>query len=282
MSGSISYSLIGTDGSTWPFVSLAECSLSTPLRLHSTPTGLGGAEFKTDDDQNVDQAGVTWRATMFEPNYIGLHILFGPIPPGPAALAKYLAFRDALGDSRQLGEFHVEGPRRTTVQRWRLAPPNLSEPDVDAVQYLGFSEDKGVRLRSDESWWRTAPIELTFSAAQFATAEIDNDSDDDTWPYYELTGPITTPKLGLGTEEITLPNIAAGQTWKIDTDPNFFHITDHLGVDRSFYGGVSLPGRWYVKAPAHTPNIPVKISGTGTTGATSLKVVLPQLFRAAV
>lgn len=283
---SVTYHLVGVDGSGWNFVGAGNVSLASPLRLSKTPTGLGGVPPKHDDDQNVDQAGVTWRASMYDPNIIGLMIRFGPVPAGDAAVAAYLAYRDALGDGRRLGEFHVTGPRRTTFQAWRIAG-ELPELNLDAAYDCGYVDEGAVALRSDESWWRTVPYEMTFTAAQFPTARIDNVADEDAWAYYELTGPINAPKLGLLTEEVTLPNIAAGQTWKISTDPNDFYIRDHLGVDRSFYGGVLLPGRWYVKAPGSASdisntNIPVKISGTGTNANTRLKVVLPQMFRSAV
>lgn len=277
----VTYTLTGVDASTWVFGGLADLSINTPLRLAKEPTGLSGVAPKHDDDQNVDQAGATWRAAMFDPNTIGLVVHFGPVPAGDAALVKYMAFRDALGDGRQLGEFRVNGPRRTTFQKVRLVgdPPPVPK---SALLQAGAALEIPVTLRSDESWWRTAPVEETFTAATAPTATIDNNGDVDAWPYYELTGPITAPALGLDGETVTLPSISAGQTWKIDTDPNHFRITDHTGADRTFWGGVSLPGRWYTRAKAHTLDIPVTITGTGTTGATLLKVVLPQMFRAAL
>lgn len=277
----IAYHLTGVDGSDWDFVGLHQLSAETPLRLAKTPSGLGGVPPKHDDDQNVDQAGVTWRAAMYDPNMIGLAIRFGPVPAGEDALEMYLAFRDALGDGRQVGQFMVSGPRRETFQAWRLAG-QLPEPDLAAVLDCGYVDEGMVALRSDESWWRTIPYEKLFTAAQFSGAKIDNVADEDGWPYYELTGPITSPHLGLMGESVILPTIGSGQTWIIDTDPNHFRITDHLGVDRSFYGGVLLPGRWYVKAPRKTTDIALNITGTGTSGVTKLKVILPQMFRSAV
>lgn len=277
----LDFTFVGVDGSVWPFVGHGAVSLTRPLRLAATPTGLGGPPPEHDDDQNVDQAGVTWRAAMYGPNMIGLKVRFGPVVPGPLALQRFLAYRDAIGDGTQVGEFHVAGPRRRTVQKWRRAG-ELPDPDYKALLNVGLVNEDPIVLRSDESWWRTDPIEKTFAAGDFATASIDNDADENDWPYYEITGPITAPKIGLLGEQVQLPNIAGGQTWKISTDPNEFYIRDHLGVDRTFYGGVALPGRWYVRAPARTRGIPVTITGTGTSGATGVKVVLPQKYRSAV
>lgn len=277
----VTYTFTGVDASVWPIVGAAAATLTNPLRLAEEPTGLAGVEPHHDDDQNVDQAGATWRAAMFEPNIIGLLLHFGPTDPGDAALVRYMAFRDSLGDGRKVGEFRVAGPRRTTFQMVRLVgePPPI--PKSSLLQ-IGAALKIPVQLRSDESWWRTVPYEHEFLAAAFTGATIDNLADEDAWAYYEITGPITNPAIGLAGESVVLPSIAAGQTWKIDTDPNHFRITDHTGADRTFWGGVSLPGRWYVNAPAGTEDIALTITGTGTSGATKVKVILPQMYRSAL
>lgn len=277
----VTYTLRDVAGVDWSFRNVATVSATHPLRLAEPPTGLTGPAPKHDDDQNVDQAGVTWRAAMYDPNVIGLKLRFGPIPKGDTAIGRFMDFVDGLGDGRRVGRFTVAGPRRTTFQEWRLVGDPPAVP-TNMLLHTGTVVDLTVALRSDESWWRTAPVDVDFLAADFPTAEVDNDSDEDVWPYFELTGPITLPTLGVAGEAVSLPTIGSGQTWKIDTDPNHFRITDHLGVDRTFWGGSGLPGRWYVKAPARTAGIPVTITGTGTSGATKLKVVLPQLYRSAI
>lgn len=277
----VAYLLVDVTGAQWSFGGPAQVSLATPLRLAETPTGLGGVEPKHDDDQNVDQAGVTWRATMHDPNMIGLKVRFGPLPPSDETLTRYLQWRDGFGSGPQTGEFRVSGPRRETVQLWRpVGVPAAAKPD-DILTY-GASLEEEWQLRSDESWWRTNPYTRTLTAAQFAGATIANAADEDTWPYYEITGPISGPRIGLFGELIELPSIAAGQKWTIETDPNHFRILDHTGADRSYWGGVSLPGRWYRKAPAGNLAIPLTITGTGTSATTSVKVVLPQLYRSAL
>ncbi|MFE7746876.1 hypothetical protein, partial [Nocardia sp. NPDC057455] len=121
----VSYTYTGVDDTAWPFVGAAAVTLATPLRLAEEPTGLGGVAPRHDDDQNVDQAGATWRASMYDPNVIGLVVHFGPVTPGDGALERFMEWHDALGDGRAVGEFRVDGPRRETFQAVRLVgdPP---------------------------------------------------------------------------------------------------------------------------------------------------------------
>lgn len=286
----ISFSMTGVDGSVWPFVSLRECSLDTPLRLGKTPGGLGGAPGRHDDDQNVDQAGVTWRAKMFEPNVITLKDLrFGPVPRGEDALDRWCAFFDAFGDGRQLGEFHAlslrKGNMRDRFQSWRLLG-ELPEPDHMRVLSTGYVPVGDVQLRSDESWWRQVPVDVSFTPSEFVGASIPNVCDDDVWAYWEIVGPITNPTIGLAGESITiLVTVPAGQSWKINTDPNDFVVRDGANVDRTW-----LRHYWRKKAPRRTAtslnngtsDIPVALGGTSTNADTRIRLVLPQVFRAAL
>lgn len=286
----LSFTLTGVDGSVWPFVGRDECSLATPLRLGKTPGGLSGAPGKHDDDQNVDQAGVTWRSKMFGPNVISLRsVRFGPVARGVDALDRWLQFCDAFGDGRQLGDFHAltlrNGTEQDRFQYWRL----LSElPDPDHMQVIntGFVNVGDIDVRSDESWWREKPVDVSFTPAQFAGATVANLCDDDVWAYWEIVGPITNPTIGLAGESITiLVTVPAGQSWKINTDPNNFSVRDGANVDRSW-----LRHYWRKKSPRRTAtvlnngttDIPLALGGTGTNSNTRIRLVLPQVYRSAL
>ncbi|OOL31853.1 hypothetical protein GQ85_10990 [Rhodococcus rhodochrous] len=264
----VRYELHCANGDRW------ELSQSSgPVKLHTDPEGVEGAEFAFDDQQNVDQPGVTFRARMFDPNYLGLDCKVGPVTPGPAAAELLARWRDSLGHGTALHEFHAIsdwGGDRFQVVRLaaKLPPPPLAHMAAHGV----VLHDK-VRLRSDESWWRKRPAVRTFTADQFAGAVIPSESQDPVWPHFTITGPITTPTLGVAGEAVPLPTIAAGDTWTIETDPNWFALTDSLGADRSWVGR-----RWYTRAPAGRLDVPVTITGTGTTAATEVTVTLPQLF----
>jgi hypothetical protein len=282
--------MVGVDGSEFPFVTIGEESFETPLRLAKDPGGLGGAPGRHDDDQNVDQAGVTWRARMFEPNVLTLPIRFGPLDAGEAALDRYCEYRDAMGDGRQVGEFHVtsvrRGIRRDRFQYWRLPDGALPEANYSAAVNVGFVDEGDVQLRSDESWWRQVPVEKTWTPAQFAGASVPNVCDDDVWPYFEITGPITNPTFGVAGESITiLTTISAGQVWKINTDPNRFQILNAAGVDVSWvraYWRKRAPRRTAASLNNGTSDVPVTLGGSGTSAATRVKIVLPQVFRSAL
>ena len=271
------FTIVGVDEVEWP---IGEIDEPGTLIRTLNPTGLGGAGFSHDDDQNANQAGVSWRDTMYDPNVIGMTIR-SQLMPGDQAVSVEKALRRSLGfqAGRRLGEFWVDsfqaGQPHRRFQVWRLASV-LPSPTYSVTQRLGYFEIRDVALRSDESWWRTDPYVRTLFAADFAGATVDNVSDEDVWPHFALTGPITSPTLGLNGEAVSLPTIGAGQTWTIETDPNWFEIHDHTGADRTWPGR-----RWYKKAPAGTLDIPLTITGTGTTSATKLVVTLPQLYGAA-
>jgi hypothetical protein len=249
-----------------------------PLRLASDPTGIEGAAFGFDDQKNVGQAGVTYRARNDEPNYIGLDIHVGPVPKGPEAQELLQRVWDSFGRGKQIHTFHsITDYKGDLTQLVRLAEATaLPTSMLTQIRDTGYARIQK-KLRSDETWFRKKPVEKSFTAAQFAGATIVSESVEPVWPYFELTGPITTPTLGVAGEAVPLPTIGAGQTWIINTDPDFFSIRDHLDVDRSW-----VLRYWHTQAPAAEPgssvDVPVTITGTGTSSATKLKVILPQLF----
>ncbi|WP_037141793.1 hypothetical protein [Rhodococcoides fascians] len=276
----VEYELTGVDGSRWPFGRLGDPT--TKLRLAKIE-GLGGAAFKHEDVQNVDEHGVTWNSTMYEPNLIVMHVR-SQLFPGDLAVEVEKAFRRAVGRGKTLGRFDVrsrrfDGPIQTRFEEWRSGQ-TLPSPDYARTHYLGCFEYEGVTLRSDESWWRTEPYVKQFTNAQFSGATVLNVSDEDVWPHFQLRGPITTPTLGLHGEAVPLPSIGSGQTWNIETDPDWFEIRDHLGIERSAIGR-----RWYKRAKASDPSnpvpVPVTITGSGTGPETRLTVTLPQLYHEA-
>lgn len=251
-----------------------------PLRLASDPTGIEGAAFGFDDQKNVGQAGVVYRARNDEPNFIGLDIHVGPVPKGPEAQALLQRVWDGFGRGQHIHRFKsITDAGGERFQETRLAEVTaLPTSMLTQMRDTGYARIQKT-LRSDETWFRKRPVERLFTAAQFAGATVLSESQEPVWPYFEITGPITLPSIGLGTESVLLPTIGAGQTWTIQTDPDFFDIRDHLGADRTWVGR-----RWYQQAPAVPPGadepitVPIIITGSGITTATRVKVILPQLF----
>lgn len=260
------------DGHVWEFNDPA-----CPLSLRSEPTGIEGAQFAFDTQQNVNQPGDTVKARIDDPNFIGLDVKVGPVAKGDEAESLLREWRHSLGRGLQLGTFHCisdEGGDRFQVVRLAntMPPPNYYKMRHSGV--LTDADSDKVKLRSDESWWRKDPVVRTFTQGELATATVHSESDEPVWPHYEITGPLQTPKFGIDGETVTLPTILSGQTWVIDTDPDFFSITDHTGADRTWVGR-----RWYKRAPAGDVDVPITFEDIiGTNTNTRVKVTLPQLF----
>lgn len=259
------------DGQVWHFN-----EPTCPLSLRTDPTGLEGADFGFDDQKNVDQAGVTMRARMDEPNFIGLDVKL-TTPPGHDRIELLWKWRNSLGRGKQINRFH-------TITDWgldrfqdvRLAS-KLAPTPLTQMKNLGMVLSDPVTLRSDESWWRRHPVVETFTPVQFAGASINSVSDEPMWPHIVITGPITLPTIGWMGEAVPLPTIAAGDVWTIETDPDWFQINDSTGADRSWIGR-----RWYQQIPAGRRTVPITITGSGTTSATKVEIIVPQLHWAAL
>lgn len=248
-----------------------------PLSLHTDPTGLEGAEFAFDDQKNVDQAGVTMRARMDEPNIIGLDVKIGPVPAGDSAVYLLKQWRDSLGRGKDIHRFHsITDFGMDRFQDVRLAA-KMGPLPISQMRAIGTVLHDGAALRSDESWWRRRPVVETFTPAEFSTAVIESESDEPVWPHIVITGPIALPSIGWQGESVPLPTIAAGDHWTIETDPDWFQINDKNGADRSWVGR-----RWLKQIPAGRNTVPITITGTGTTAATKVEITVPQLHWAAL
>lgn len=279
MSSPIDATLIDFWGNAWPLGYWAPGPRRRGIRLKSI-TGLAGAPYAFDEIQGATTDGVIVRSRKDEANVIGM-VCYVDFPGGGDDAVDYLmAWRRALG--RGLARTTDTPPLRLTIHnsgRWQdvrfLAAK--SEPEYQRMGSVGRAAEE-LTFRQDLSWWIDDPAEESFTAAEFAGASIANDGDVDTWPTYRLTGPITSPRLGLDGELSAagvLPSLSAGQWLDIDTDPDTWSIVDQAGVDRSWVGV-----RWLKKAPAgHTTT--VSITGSGTTTATKLDVTLPQYYWAA-
>lgn len=264
--------LTGVDGEVWEFGDPL-----CPVRLKYVK-GLGGADFTIEDTEGVGQAGVTFVATNDKPNVVTLGANLGPVPKsqGMDLLSRW---RQTLGRGSSLISggplMKLEIVQSERYQWMRLT--NKLESPFEQMDNVGWMFED-VDLRSDETWWRTDPIVKEFTAAQFAGATIDNLGTEPVWPFIRIDGPISSPTLSwAGQPAVSLPSLTAGQWLEIESDPDWWAITDQAGLDRSWIGN-----RWYVKAPKKTNNIPVTITGGSTSGATRLKVTLPQLFATAL
>lgn len=262
------YTLRGVDGKRWGF----DPAGGDPLRLKYV-RGITGAPFKHDTSHGVDQAGVTVHGRDQDANIIELGVFIEPGVKGDDAVRVGRAWQASLGNGMGLGRFIVSATRRFQETRY-VSDTGI---DFDKLYNTGFAYHE-VKIASDESWWRTKPRAYEFAPADFATATVRNDGDAPSWWWARLHGPINTPTLGVAGEAIPLPyNIATGWYLDIQTDPDWYEAVDSDGVDRAWFGQ-----RWRKQAPARTREIPVTITGSGTTSATKLEMIIPQLYERAL
>ena len=271
--------LTGVDGEVWEFGD-TQC----PIRLKYVK-GLGGADFEVEDTEGVGQAGVTFVARNDKPNVVTLGANLGPVRKvqGVDLLRRWrrtLGRAMSLQPGGQLIKLEVINELGDPGRYQWMRRINALESPYEQMANVGWMFED-VDLRSDETWWRTDPVEEEFTAAQFATAKVTNFGTEPVWPHYRLTGPITSPKLSMAGEAVvSLPSLTAGQWLDIETDPTWWDIRDQSGADRSWIGN-----RWYVQAPAGDDGVDIPITIThsgGTSSATKLKVTLPQLFETAL
>ena len=265
------YTAVLTDifGEQWPF------NHGCPVRLVFLD-GLGAAPFELDGSTGVNQPGITIHGRNDEPNMLKAGMFIDRPGGGNAAVSQLAQWREANGRGgidepiMRLTVTDTDRFQEVRLIRW------LNEPEFVKIHACGRAYDE-VEWQSDESWWRTDPIVESFTAAQFASAKVSNRGHVSSWPHYRLEGPITNPRIGLMGELVGLPSLTAGQWLEIETDPEWWEIRDHTGLDRSWIGN-----RWHIKAPARTDSITVSVTGTGTTTATKLTVTVPQLFWSAL
>nr|WP_238845983.1 hypothetical protein [Nocardia terpenica] len=262
----------GQSRSIWRFGD-PEC----PLRLAETPTGLGGAPLEHVRQSNARQRGATYRGTNLEINPITLVVRIGPVTPGTNALAIWNEWRTSLGTGSELAEFHVFSPSGGDRWQWVRLEKAVADPPLHQLQDIGWMTEQ-VALASDDSDWNAAPVTPPdFTPETFDGNSIHNAGDVDSWPYWELTGPGKFT-IGVDGEQITLPALAAGEVWTIETDPEYPHIRNADGDDKWPLAGNI---HWYRKVPARS-TVALNLSGIGTSGASRIKVVLPQRYQRAV
>ncbi|MGC5249491.1 hypothetical protein ACPXB3_21505 [Gordonia sp. DT219] len=275
------YEISDLNGETWEFGS------DSPLHLMSLK-GIDGAEFSLDTLHGVGQRGVTVVGSDFKEGQIVMTVALEPFKAGlrgDDAVDLVSRWRDGLGEGeakRGDNEFRFYVVDSGRYQIVRLV--KRGNVDWERVKSNRFCKDE-ITMQSDESDWRTDPNTYTFTVAEFAGAVVANGGTVDSWPHFKLTGPIVGPTVGLAGEAVKLPDLAAGEHFEIETDPNWYAVTDEDGVDVTFDLYTLADGaddRWRKQAPARTPDIPVTITGTGTSAATKLDVVVPQIYRSAL
>lgn len=273
----VRWELVGVDDVLWQF-NQPGC----PLRLVSDPTGVAGAPFKNVRLQNVSQAGSTWvgRNDEIMPVTLEVHSK-GSGLKGDAAVALWSDWRATLGRGDETLILRGISPGGgTREQVIRLESCN-GDANFDQMYVSGYFREKAT-LASDESWFRKSELHLTFAAAGFGAASINNVADIEAPARYKVTGPITAPVIGTVDESVTLTGttISAGQSVEINTDPENPYIKDvasGINLWPDVWENKGSPVYWRKMIPKGTKAF--AFGGSGTTGATQIEVFLPQLYR---
>lgn len=275
----MSYVLHGLEG--------IEVSFGTegfPFRLVSDPDGIGGAPYKINRLSSVAQAGGTFNGVSYEPLRLTLDMhMKGSNAVGDVGISYAKAWRKALGIGDREFLFDCIGPDgldsvKTTKVRLETPLPNLN---LDFIYNGGYFREK-VTIVSDESWFHGQPLSETWTAAEIAGgASAWSNGDIQTPPRWEITGPITNPSFSVGSETVTLTGttIPAGETWIIETDPRFPSIKTAAGVNKAriVYNNAGGPRSFHEHLAPREGTV-VSVTGTGTTGATSITLTAPTLY----
>lgn len=252
------------------------------IRLKESPTGILVSAFEYDEYAGPGMAGVVVIDRIDKVNVIGCKFYVDG-PKGQAGRDLLVEFIRGHGrgfarqPSGELMKFEVEDSGRFQMVRASIK----SEPELVKMHAVGRAYQE-IEYRSDETWWRTDPVVESFTAAQFSGAAVANFGDEPSWPHYRIDGPLNGGAIGLLGEDLTLPNLSAGQWLEINTDPDRWEVRDQAGVDRSDDINGGDGNRWHTLAPVGDDPIPVTITGTGTTSATRVTVTVPQLFWSAL
>ena len=274
----IGFEIQGHRGINWGFGSRQ----SSPLRLVTDPTGIMGAELKNEWISTVAQPGAYHNGTVHgQVNWeVEVHTKDAKLTPGELVTLA-VTWRRSLGRGELLKFLCESEGGGVRTQGVRL-DENLPYLNLDLLQNAGYFRET-VRFKSESSWFKKRPLERTFTTAQFAAATIPNPSDIDAAPIFEITGPLTSPVLGVG-ESIALTGavIPAGQTWRIVTDKRRISIIDvATGANKlrtTYEARGSQPFVWDKEVPAEPGEHPLTLGGTGGTTATRIKVILEQNY----
>lgn len=288
--GAIAYMLVGRNvshpdvatlpwGQPWYFGEVD--GIDSPLKLGSEPD-LGGAAFKFNWLSTVEQDGATFNGRNDEVNTFSLDVICKRHAfRGEAAVRLYLEWRMSLGRGEEQLMFVTITERGSRQQLVRLAEP-LPALDLVGVRARGGFRDKP-KFVIDQSFWMGDVIERNAAYPDvMSSLTIDNKGDREGFLTYEITGPVTSPSLGVDGEVVTLTGttIPAGQTWTISTTPTDRYIKNHLGANMApaVSAAAGHPVFWSKGVPSWAVAAPIHFGGTGVGAGTAIRAILQQTY----
>lgn len=183
----------------------------------------------------------------------------------PDGRRRYLRLRYDGGDmpSIERGDPHKQG--------WSLHQLQLV---AEEPYWYGEEILRSWGTPAQEDFFSTTSDHLFYisSASTIATATIPNPGDVSAHPIWTLTGPLTDITIEVNGGHLGLPDVAAGQTLIVNTDPRVATATLN-GADVA-----GLVDPWDPRAVPPGEEVPTSIEVTGT-GQVRMTIV-PRYFRA--
>ena len=155
----------------------------------------------------------------------------------------------------------------------------------------------GVNLVAEQPYWQGPTVTRTFTSVTgqnyyggdsgggygppfyitpsdtFASAQVTNDGDVETWPTWTINGPTTSVSVGIAGQTITFPmTLTAGQWVKINTEPTDQVARDQTGADRS----AELTNVAFRPIPTGTVSLELTMFGSGSVTVS----FTPKFYRA--
>lgn len=292
----MTHTWFGTDGSVWDF--------TDPMKgVFLVQEGIEGLHLPTFDDivrESPSIAGGTYHGYRVKPRAVTwvLYVY------SDESSDHFFDLDSRLWKSMRIGKYGT----------WRVTRPNGDFREISMRIQSGseaFDRDPGrfgwkrypVIFLADENPFWTVPTEVPGSRASFEDGDgkqffgddgsgaphfniapsrveseqvIHNPGDEDVWPEIEITGPMDSVNLKIGTREYEVNcNLLAGEHFYIRTDPRNFRITDD--EDRNRIKDISA---WVFDPTPWGEDVPLVVTPNGTGGGTVVVKTDPLYHRA--
>lgn len=265
------FELTGIDGEIWEFPGYPR------LGIHEI-NGLQGAPYKLDTLTGVGKAGVWVMGRDDEPNIITMTVNLRPEGDPLEWVGGWLRSIGRAMPAENGGPL----ARLTLLDTERWQDLRLIEQSIINLDKLRYArhEKHTLKWQSDTSWWSANPAQTVITYDDLTSSgpekTITNRGDLDSWPIFEIDGPLSNGTIGIDGEHWPIPDIFGGEVLRINTDPEWWEAKRN---------GINVPwwdnDRWRNKAPAGK-KVPITVTGTDLHPWTKITVTVPQHYWSAV
>lgn len=194
--------LIGADHETrWAFG-----APGSPIRLHTTPTGLQGAPFEHDFQPLVGMDGEMYRGTTDQRANITLQVWVQDPRSSAYARRQHSLWRESLGRGKQTCRIYVVS--RESGYWWIDARvENVAEVNhFNGIPGRTGETGEQVTFTSDRSYWERFDETRIFDRHSARDARLLNLGDQEAWLKWSITGDHEGVEIGVEDDTIFLPD----------------------------------------------------------------------------